>query len=264
MRAYRFSASILVAAALVGMLSTTASAALLASDNAGNYSSWADGSNAGTGFGAWALRANQGTGFSGQFLDGGSGDDNIQTSGKAWGQYANGSGFQDSVSFRALTGQLGYGQSLKVTMDNGDIQSGGADGVVLRNGNANSTTADYNNNALSEFFFLGGSTNYTLVDASSLDTGIGFTSSGLDLTFTLTGPNTYNLKVVRLSDAVVFNFNGRTLKPAANQNIDSVALYNRDAENGNVYFNNLAVIPEPASIGLIAAAGLLFGGRRRR
>ena len=139
------------------LVSSRASAALMANDDASNAaynSGWNDGTNGGTGFGAWALRANQGSGFSGQFLDGGSGDDNIQTSGKAWGTYANGTGFQDSVAFRALSGFLGIGQTLKVSMDNGDIQSGGAPGVVLRNGNANSTTADYNNNELSEFFFL--------------------------------------------------------------------------------------------------------------
>ena len=41
-------------------------AAPVASDNAGNYSSWTTGTNGGTGFGAWTLSSSDGS--SGQFL----------------------------------------------------------------------------------------------------------------------------------------------------------------------------------------------------
>jgi hypothetical protein len=70
---------------------------------------------------------------------------------------------------------------------------------------------------------------------------VGFTGTGLRLTFTLTGTNTYTLLTVDNASGATNTFSG-TLKGSGT--VDSIALYNRNAGSGNannVLFNSLQI-----------------------
>ncbi len=264
----------------IGLLAHTRSdAAVVASDTASNYGvAWAG--NGGTGFDTWVFQNNPASGFAGQFLanTGSHGDLNYVWSVpdfKAWGTFANGSGFQESVAFRGFgfTGS-GWanalneaGDQFKVSFEHGGISTGGAVGFSLRNGNADAGPGNYNTNQRFEFGFQGGTSSYSIFDASGQTfTGIPFTSDGLDVVFTMTSQNHYSLQVFNANGGgLLGTFTGQ-LSGALNSTIDSVALYNRDAESANAYFNKLEIfnapIPEPASAALVAVG--LFGLLRRR
>ncbi|MFA6468898.1 MAG: T9SS type A sorting domain-containing protein [Bacteroidota bacterium] len=75
-------------------------------DNAGNYSSWTNGSNLGTGFNAWTLETQNtnGSNFAGHFLGSSTPDfGDINTSGNAFGMYGNPTGsFPQANAYRSF------------------------------------------------------------------------------------------------------------------------------------------------------------------
>ncbi len=253
-----------------GLAAAPALGAMLAADaasDAGYGSGWTNGSNGGTGFSPWVFRSDAGSGFAGFFRSSASNTDVSIGTGdnRAWGTFANGSGFNAAVAFRGFTdGSLSVGQSLLLSIDNGNIQTNGSMGIVLRTGNSNGAHTNYNTGSRFEFYFLGGQSGYRIVDGTGTTvTDIGFTSAGLDLTFTLTSANTYDLTVFRRSTSQTFTFLDRTLGGTAGAGLDSIALYNRDTESANVYFNSLEIIPEPTAVALLMVGAAIAMVRRR-
>ncbi len=143
---------------------------ILAADSAAG-SSWGSGDNGGNGFHAWILTA---TANAGHF---------VNSSG--WGLWANSGG--EANAYRPFMQPLRVGDSFDVRFDNNSIQVGGSVGIGLLNGNGE---------WLIEFHFIGGESNYRINDAiTDRDTGVAFTSSGLDLTITLTSSTTYEIDI---------------------------------------------------------------------
>ncbi len=254
----------------------TVRAANVASDNANDAtytgtSSWSTGQNGGSGFGAWTLASDANGGSAGFFLAG-SGDtdlNGIATGTHAWGTFANGANFQDAVAFRGFTGgSMLVGQTFSISMENGGVQTGGSAGFTLRTGNTTTTAGDYNTGSRFELFFLGGGSNYSIVDSTGVrDTGIGFTDGGLTMSLTLTGTDTYSFSLSPVGGSTT-TLTG-TLAGTAGAGLDSFAMFNRDAELANVYFNSvgLSAVPEPSTLSLLAGPailGALFFIRRRR
>ncbi len=266
----------------------------LASDSAANYANWTDGSNGGTGFSNWELLTignNNTNAFAGHFLAGGNSDLNfIATSTKAWGTYANDTSadnsatdtLQSAAAFRSTTGgAINVGQSLVVRMEHGNIDFAGSTnplnvptlgalgfaGVVLSpfpgNG-ADPYTPFGATSGVPAFGFRGGDSTYSIYDNASpsgrsFSTGIPFTSDGLEITFAATSASTTTVTVKNLAT-------NATYSEVLNQSITGVTrfgLYNRNTEEANVYFNSLAVIPEPTALALLAG-GTLLGLRRRK
>ena len=155
---------------------------------------------------------------------------------------------------------LAAGQSVKFDFDNGWINEGG--GVV-----GVSLVDSTNNNTRFEYFFTGGQGSYTVSDSLGQTTTHGFTGAGMRGTFTLTAADTYSFAVTFLDNSTTETFSG-SLKGTTGGAIDGIRLFNYsagwDAER-NQYFNSLAVVPEPATMGLLSAAvmGLLAARRRR-
>ncbi|HVU62938.1 MAG TPA: hypothetical protein VHC70_03110 [Phycisphaerales bacterium] len=259
-------------------LCAPAFASLPASDNADDpaYSGgWTGGTNGGYGWFPWVINVDQASGFAGTFLAGaGNGDlNNIKSPNHAWGIYANNGGVQRVAAYRRLTGDafntnnLVNGQTITIFQENGSIQGGGFVGMSF--GAANLAALDPfslglsgSPNGQSTFGFFGGDNDYKIIDADgTLDTGIGFTDAGLRVDFTLvnTSSGAYNMTVTRLSDNTVFNFNGRHI----NGGIDSIGLYNYDAEFNDQFFNSVAIVPGPGSMALLGLGGLLAARRRR-
>ncbi|MEM7680486.1 MAG: dockerin type I domain-containing protein [Planctomycetota bacterium] len=241
---------------------------------------WADGQNGGFGFGPWTLIAEAPAGgfagfFSANDAGGGLGVDNIgveedpavpfttpASEGRVWGTFANkGAGIEQASAFRPLSASLdGAGDSLGVSMEHGFVN--GQAGVALRTANVATAAADFDTGARAQFYFEGGSAGYTLEDDAGpvvLDGTtpglplIDFTFFGVEVEYTLTGPDTYDIEITKFNSEAgsggaapdVFNktthagLGGRSL--AGTGTIDSVALYQFDVEQqSDAFFNNLA------------------------
>ena len=231
---------------------------------------WTNGSNGGAGFGAWVLTDDPQTGFAGPFRTTAANTDlngigTGTTATNAWGTYANGGGYNQVVAYRGLS--LDEDETFEVSIENGTVQSGGSAGFCLRTGNVNSVVGDYNTGARFEFSFIGGSNNYFIFDSDIYyDTGIGWQDSGLQLSLTLTSADTYDLTVIQLASATTNVFTGRTLGGTSGAAIESVSMFNRDTETGDVYFNEMGIIPEPSSMYMMimGASGLILTWIRKR
>lgn len=226
------------------------------------YGTWDNGDNGGSGFGAWVLSTTSGdSGQNGFFVASSSGNaggssGNIDTAGVSWGMYAN-SG-QTASAVRPLTGgSLLVGQKITLSIDNGFIQNGGSEGFGLQTSGGSNRL---------EFFFTGGSSNYTYVDSTgSHDSGVGFTGNGLSFAFTLTGVDTYSLAVTPNGSGTT-TLNG-TLSGAPGSGIDQLRFFNFNGGSGSDanFYANLLTVPEPSTYaaGALPLLGLLFFRRRK-
>ena len=243
-------------------------AALAAADNADNYvgSGWGNGSSGGSGTwgSSWAIRSTPDGGFSDFFLAS-SASSNIRTPTRSWGAYGNGGSVPRSSAFRSWSGDLSIGQTFRVRIDNGFIESGGSIGVTLRTGNTTTSADSYTSGSRFEFRFQGGESTYEIVDAGATTTTVGFRSSGLTLNFTLTGVNTYDL-VIRdaANSSLLQSLTGQTLGGTAGAALNSFALFVRDVgpnsmgtDDHDTYFNSVEVVPEPTNVALAIFGGLV-------
>ena len=113
--------------------------------------------------------------------------------------------------------------------------------------------------AISFYIYGGGPGNYFYSDAGSTGAnagGMGYQyQSAFNIAFTMTGANTYT--AVAGSDIWSGTFNG---------SLTGIDVFNDAGGNGSdVGFNNLTVVPEPGTLTLASAGGvlLLLGYRRR-
>ena len=216
------------------------------------------GKNSGSGFGEWKLMTdgNDGNRHSGSFVatsDNNKDLNGIAKNGKAWGLFANGTGFEQAVAFRAFSEPLATGDSFSFLMENGKIEKKfetddpgtGSIGLTLRMSNATDSPADYNKDAVFEFGFYEGKDNYQIHDgegADKTDSGVPFTDSGVIVTITITGEDTYDLEIQTAADKKLTKLPGRKLSSAGA--ITSLAIFNRDGEKTDAFFNSLQVARE--------------------
>ncbi len=262
----------LAALAVIGM-SQNSRAALVASDNASNYttSDWGTASK-GTGFGSWAFKANANGGSAGTYLD--TSSKGIATSGDSWGVYANnGNGtsninitraFLPGVGSLATVGTLRDGQSFNIALESDGISNANAAfGFNLQGtgGTATPFTLKYQ---------AGGTDAMTLTDASGSYSisGVNFAdlNAGINVSFTLAGPvaggnQDYSLSIDKTSGTSLATHSGM-VSGALNQ----FEIFDTNT-SGNGYFNSVAVTgtpvsaaPIPASFGLVLAGGLGLAG----
>ena len=276
--------------AALGLAGASASAALVASDNAGNYNSgnWGLAApNNGTGFGAWASFAtnNDGPPYAGTYYD--NSGKNIGTSGNSWGVYANSpttvnprtdlvrpflpapGGYADPSGLGTL-----YNQAFSAAYQTDGIGNAGqGGGLSLDSGQGAGATA----NPVITIGYLGGGTdNMTLIDNNGTDnTTVPLTfnnvTNGIIISVAVganpDGLNPYSITISPAPGNTTFT-TPVVLTGSENGAIQQADLFNNNATN-NQYFNSLAItpeaaVPEPATLGLLGSASLLLTFRRRR
>jgi hypothetical protein len=217
---------------------------------------WDNSKSGGSGFGNWTLttEGNDAARHSGFFIA--STENNKDLSGiareeKAFGLFANGSGFEQAVGYRALDKPLEVGDSFSFMLENGtfekktdkDDPTPGAIGLTLRAGNATSAVTDYNKDARFEIGYYQGKSNYQIYDGTEkTDSGVAFTDGGISVTVTLTGADTYDLEIQTLKDKEITKLPGRKLSTGGP--IESFAIFNRNGEKNDAYFNQFQVSRE--------------------
>ena len=266
---------ILTVSLLVLAFNSQASLITVATDNANNYGDQWSG-NGGTGFDDWHFISDNASGSAGGFLANKSTQLDLNhiasnPSDNAWGSYANGDGFNQFEAYRGFAGNslTQSGDTFNVSFEHGGITQGGAVGFVLRNQNIHNSIGDYNQQSRFEFGFIGGGQHYSIFDGQGvIDTGISYTDAGLNITFSLLSADLYRLDIFNAFDnSFIQSRNGSLM---GSGNIDSVSLYNRDADISNAYFNSLSIqtnqsvsVPEPSSYLLIIMALVLLSFSKR-
>jgi len=220
-------------------LASQVQAVIVGSDHAGNYGSWTNGSNAGTGFGAWSL---SGGGSHGFFLGsstniGGPGANINSAGGTSFGMF--GQGFADAA--RSFNVPLALGDTFSL-----DIA------VNFRNGNKGIDLRDGSNTKI--FNFNVGSDNYVVNDAASGNGSIGASYSdntAFRLSFKQTSLTGGTWTIARSGG--VTDFDSGTYSGLA----ASFKLYINGTEGGSpndLMANNLVITAIPE------ASALMFGG----
>ena len=229
--------------------------------HSGYSGSWGNDKNGGSGFAAW-ITTSEGTGadqHAGFFIAETSSNSDlngIAKDGKAFGLFANGAGFEQAVAFRAFNKPLETGDSFSFMIETGGFEKksdketagGGAIGLVLRSGSASSSPADYNAGAMFEFGHYQGTTNYQIHDGTqNSDSGVAFTDSGVIVTVTVTGSDSYDLEIQTAKDKNLTKLPGRKFGSAGSAksgSIESMAVFNRNGEKNDAYFNGFQISRE--------------------
>ena len=258
---------------LVGaFVAGSALASNLASDNAGNavYSGgWLNGMNGGSGFGNWAQQVDAGAGYF--YVNSDTANPvtvapGIDTSGVSWGLSASTPTSASAFAMRPFTGgSLSIGQTFEISLQNGYVD-GGSVGIDLRSG---TSMSDYNTGERLSLYYSGG---WHIYDNNTNPSLLSYDTGGFKVDFTLTSANAYSLTMTNLDpNAAADNRSitvAGTLAGTSDAGIDSVTLYSQqnttDAYH-NMYFNSMAIIPEPASDALVCVGlfGLLLMRRRK-
>ncbi|MDX6766434.1 MAG: hypothetical protein SFU85_06550 [Candidatus Methylacidiphilales bacterium] len=218
---------------------------------------WNNGGNAAnSGFGGWQLvtsgadKSDRHAGFIIARREAGNELDHADIDRKAFGLYANGSGFETAVAFRNLDNPLGVGESFSLLMEAGDFapKTGSDDpkpgwvGFALRTGTASASTEDIERAARFVFGVRQGESRYFVRDGGKdTDTGVEANGSGVAVTVTLVSADAYDLEITALDTKVTKRFAGRRLAGPPGGPIESFALCNQDGEKGDAYFNGFQV-----------------------
>jgi len=228
----------------MGLAVGSVSAALPAMDNASNYGgTWNTGSNGGTGFGAWTINDGDGGHY-------------IGATGLGSNTFGLFNTFTSTTTdaIRPFTGALSPGQTFSINLGFSPFNSGGgAVGIDLMSGT--NVSIELVTTGSGDWMLNDGGSNFSAGVAAASNTPFSFS-------FTYNGGNSYSFT---LTGSV-----GGTNFMSANSisGIDNLRIFNFNQGPGaNFGFDNLAIVPEPSSLALVAGPALLgawFFFRRRR
>jgi hypothetical protein len=222
---------------LTGNIPGTGEQEIIASDNADNYGGEWSASTQGSGFANWQFNtSSESLDNNGRFIGDGQNIGN-----PAWGLYANEENLSEAK--RPLSTAMAVGQTLRVRMKNGELDSGAGVGVALQN-NAGDT--------LWQFFFNGGDDNYSMTGAS---TDISWTADGLDIAFTLATSGTFDAVITPIGSSTR-SLSG-SLESHADMNIALVRFWNYNAGSGSnrdAFFNDLQITAPGTGEGISTSA----------
>jgi len=188
---------------------------------------WDAADNGGFGFGGWQLyTSSTNVNNNGRFMANSAA---VDVGIPAWGLYANSGNLSEAK--RLLTNALAVGQTVNLRMDNGFIDPGSGVGVAVQN---------ISGDTLWEFFFNGGDQYYNITGNT---TDVGWTSTGIDVSFTLIGVSNYAATIYPVGSTV--RHIGGQLNPTTNStDIRLIRIWNYNAGSGSdydVFFNDLKI-----------------------
>jgi hypothetical protein len=239
---------------------------------------WQTGDNGGSGFLPWSLSYSgiAPANHSDHFIDNGPLAAN-SLGAPAFGMTNSGRAFfsDTSTSNRPFADALTVGQTFSVDVDGAGFSNGDPNPfskgnvITLRNGAAAERFGIFTNNGLN-------SDTWTVTNPAGVGSGVSTgiaAASAFHVAFTLTGPETYDLVLSPVGGgAPLFQQLGATLRTATTGTAISLVRFSEygtgNSVNGvsELFFNNLSIVPEPASVALvlIGAFGVLATGRRGR
>jgi len=152
---------------------------------------------------------------------------------RAWGMYANSGAISEAI--RPLASALTVGQKFVIDLDNGFLDTGAATGFGLQNALGQNRF---------ELIFVGGDAFYRVKgDGADIISAIGYTGEGLHVEVTLTGADTYSVKIIRIQSGDTQTVTGN-LGGEAGSAIDHVRLFNYTAGGGaafDTFFNSMGI-----------------------
>jgi hypothetical protein len=240
---------------------------------------WQAGDNGGFGFGAWDFTGTYNTPV-GQTMDIFSHPNDL---GRAWTLFnadappGPGTGTDIAQAGRAIPGGLKPGDMIHVVIDNPTerqffrgytvrFNTGGGNTVYAGTPQSRMAVGTFEYFTNGQWYATGTGGDPTLFDVD--------TSHGMRIDFTLTGVDTFNLKMTPLNNPAIAYSKSGTLDGTAGSPIDWVEfeLYNTDSDyypthtitggDTDFYISNMwiTVIPEPSTAALLAMAGVGLAG----
>lgn len=223
---------------------------------------WKTGDWSGRGFGQWRLFAPEYTAeeeeqYAGFFIaEAGNEADLAQTAreGKAFGIFANGTGFEETVAFRGFEKPLNQGDvfSMRFEFDgfsskfDRDSEKVSSVGVAFHVQSEIKEMGDLTNGRAVVIAVIEGLSTYQILDAEArYNTRVFLDSEGVELGVTIREGARYDLQLTTLTDNVVHRFEGRTLKQTEPKEgvatveipkLSSFALFNLNGGKHNAYF----------------------------
>ncbi|MEC8332852.1 MAG: hypothetical protein VXX82_06660 [Verrucomicrobiota bacterium] len=232
---------------------------------------WSTGDNGGRGFGPWLLIApdylnedQEQKQYNGFFIANSSRESNLSKvarEGNAFGIFANGTGFEETLAFRSFGHPLCEGDifSFRFEFDgfeqkfNKDSDAGYSTvGVIFRNSEIGNTVEDLSQGRSLVFAAIKGLSTYQVLDAGGrFNTGIFLDPEGVEISVTLKKNMTYDLQIITLSKNIIHNIEGRALikefnTDNNNQRAESVlrgfALFNLNGGLNNAYYGSFQIL----------------------
>ncbi len=174
--------------------------------------------------------------------------------GRAFGIFANGTGFEETVAFRAFERPLNTGDvfSLRFEFDgfgnkfDTDSDKISSVGVALRTSESATELAELVNGRALVVAVIEGLSTYQILDADSrFNTRVFLDPAGVEIGVTMREAGHYDLQITTLSDKVAHHFKNRKLKEetakegeteTASTELKSFALFNLNGGASNAYF----------------------------
>ena len=231
------------------------------------HDGWQSGDQSGRGFGKWQLLAPEYASeaeeqYAGFFIANAERETDLgdfASNGKAFGIFANGTQFEETVAFRAFDRALAPGDhfSLRFKFDGfatkfeSDSEEISSVGIALRNADNAASLDAIASGRLWVLAIMEGLSTYQLFDGGKrYNTRVFIDPLGAELGIAIREDDRYDLQIMTLSDQVVHHFNNRPLHlPTAEKEIDSktpqavrgFALFNLNGGANNAYFGALQV-----------------------
>lgn len=227
----------------IALGATGAFAATEGTDNASNYGgTWTNGSNGGTGFGGWTITDGDGGHYIGA----------TGLGSNTFGLFNN---FTTTTTdaIRPFTGALAPGQTFSIDLGFSPFANAGSVGINLRSGTNEVITLS--TTGAGDWILNDGGSDFSAGATATANTPFSFS-------FTYNGGSSYSFSLTGSAGGVNF-----TSSNAGISSIDNLRIFNFNQGPGaNLGFDNLAIVPEPSSLALLAGPALLgawFFVRRR-